>query len=88
MKEIVKHEAAIGADGAKIQALVGVEGQYLSANVAVQYPIEKLVKPATEVINNLVDKLEQFIPGDQKVMAENLKNEAKEALVKALSEQV
>ena len=88
MKEIIKHEAAVGADGAKVQALVGVEGQFLSANVAVQYPIEKLVTPALDVINNLVDQIEEFIPGDQKEMAAKLKAEAMEALVKALSEQV
>lgn len=87
MKEIIKHEAALGGDGAKFQAQLGVEGEFLSANVAVQYPIEKLVTPALNVINNLVDQIEEFIPGDQKEMAAKLKLEAKEALVKALSEQ-
>ena len=87
MKEIIKHEADLGGDGAKFQAQLGVEGEFLSANVAVQYPIEKLVTPALDVINNLVDQIEEFIPGDQKEMAAKLKAEAKEALVKALSEQ-
>lgn len=87
MKEIIKHEAALGADGAKFQAQLGVKGEFLSANVAVEYPIEKLVTPALEVINKLVDQIEEFIPGDQKEMAAKLKAEAKESLVKALSEQ-
>ena len=88
MKEIIKHEAPLGGEGAKFQAQLGVEGEFLSANIAVQYPIEKLVTPALDVINNLVDQIEEFIPGDQKEMATKLKLEAKEALVKALSEQV
>ena len=52
MKEIIKHEAPLGGEGAKFQAQLGVEGEFLSANVAVQYPIEKLVTPALDVINN------------------------------------
>lgn len=88
MKDLIKHEQAIGADGAQVAAKIGVEGVNLKAELAVTYPIEKIVEPAVKVINDLVDKLEQFIPGDQTGMAAQLKADAKEALVKALSEQV
>lgn len=86
MKELIGHEQAVGADGAKVAAKVGVEGVNLKAELAVVYPIEKVISPAIQVINDMVDKLEQVIPGDQKAFAEQLKADAKEQLVKLLAE--
>ena len=86
MKQIVGIDQEVGGDGAKVKAGVGVEGDQPKIEVAATYPLEKVVDPAMKVIGTLVDKIEQFIPGDQKALAETLKKEAKDELVKLLSE--
>lgn len=85
MKKIASFEQAIGGDGAVLAGGIGVEGQSLKAQVEVTYPIEKIIEPALKVIDDLVDKLEKLIPGDQTGMAQQAKLDARAAIVKALS---
>jgi hypothetical protein len=86
MKELAKFEQPVGGDGAMVGGAVGVEGEYLTANVKAKYPIAKIVEPAAKVIDELVDKVEKLLPGDQTGLAAELKAEARAKLVKALSE--
>ncbi len=88
MKTIVSHESALGLDGAKVAAAVGVKESNIRVEVSAEYPIEKFVGPATKAVDSLLDKLEAAIPGDwDKPMIERLKQEYKADLVKMLSEQ-
>lgn len=86
MKQIIGIDQEVGGDGAKVKAAVGVEADQLKIELAATYPLSKVVDPAMKVIDGVVDKIEQFIPGDQKALAETLKKEAREELVKLLSE--
>jgi hypothetical protein len=87
MKSIVKHEMPIGADGAKAAGELLVEDGMIKAKVEVSFPLEKVLAPAQDVINNMVDKLEKAIPGDwDKPYAEQIKKEAIAELAKRLSE--
>lgn len=93
MKDLVKFDHAIGAEGQDLKGSaggsLGVDGSDLVAQVQVQarYPIAKVIEPAMGVLDGLVDKLEALIPGDQKALAAAAKADARAALVKALSEQ-
>lgn len=80
MKSIITKE--IGSDGAAAELLVG-EGKLA---VQVSYPLEKIVQPLTSVVDKVVDKLEQFIPGDQKNLAEEIKASARKELAELLAE--
>ncbi len=85
MKKLVGFENDLGGEG-KVAGAVGVEGADLVADVRVTYPIAKVAEPAFKVIDGVIDKLEQWIPGDQKMLAATLKAEAREELVKLLAE--
>lgn len=87
MKKLISFEQPIGGDGANAAGAVGIEGSNLKAEVSIVYPIEKIIEPAAKVIDDLVDKLEKLIPGDQTAMAAQAKADSRAALVKALSEQ-
>jgi len=86
MKELVKFEKEVGGDGAKAAGVIKVEGDQLKATVEIGMPLSKVVEPVMTQFDKLVDKLEALIPGDQKAMAATLKAEAREELVKLLSE--
>lgn len=87
MKDIVKIDQAIGGDGGKIQAGLGVQGDQLAAQVVVTYPIAKIVEPATQALDAALDKLKAAIPGDwDDKLIENVKVSYKTELVKLLSE--
>lgn len=87
MKQIVGIDQEIGGDGAKLNAQLGVEASNLKLELSVTYPLEQVLTPVNTVIDNLIDKVEALIPGDQKALAEGLKTDAKAQLVKLLSEQ-
>lgn len=80
MKSIVTKE--IGGDGAAAELLIG-EGKLA---VQVSYPLEKIVEPLTSVVDKVVDKLEQFIPGDQTGLAAQIKADARKELAELLAE--
>jgi hypothetical protein len=80
MKSIVEKE--IGGDGAKAELLIG-EGKLA---VQVSYPLEKIIEPLTSVVDKVVDKLEQFIPGDQTGLAADIKKQAREELAQLLAD--
>ena len=87
MKKIAGYESALGGDGGKIAAELGVEESNLVAQVKAIYPIAKIVEPATKALDSALDKLEQIIPGDwDKPMIEKVKSEYKQELIKLLSE--
>lgn len=86
MKKVVSFEQALGGDGGKVGGAVGIEGDQLKAELSVTYPIEKVVEPALKVVDDLVDKLEKLIPGDQTAMAAKAKADARAALVAMIVE--
>lgn len=86
MKKIVGFENKIGGDGAMVAGELAVDGANLAAVVKIVYPIEKVAEPAFKVIDELVDKVEKLIPGDQTALAAGLKADARAALIKLLSE--
>lgn len=86
MKDFVRYDKEIGGDGAHASGAVGVAGDKLRLEFAGEMPLSKIVDPAMKVVDGLVDKLEQWIPGDQKAVATQLKAEARAELVKVLSE--
>ena len=86
MKDIVKFEQGIGGDGATLKGALGVEGETLTAQLQISYPLDKIIEPVGKVVDDLVDKLEKLIPGDQTEMATKAKADARAAIIKALSE--
>lgn len=86
MKDLVKFDQEIGGDGAKAGGSIGIEADQLKAVVSVTYPIAKVIEPVMKVLDGLVDKIEQLIPGDQVAIAQGLKDQARAEIVKLLSE--
>lgn len=87
MKTLAKHEVDIGQDGAKAAVELGVEAANLVVELKAQYPIVKIVEPATKAVDSLLSKLEQAIPGSWDApLIEKVKQEYKEELVKLLAE--
>lgn len=87
MKELVGFDHALGADGGKVAGGLGVDGANFSANVQLLYPIAKVIEPATNLIDELITKLETIIPGDwDKPLLESVKVEYKAKLVALFSE--
>jgi len=82
MKKI--YETALGGDGAKVGAYI--EGADLT--VKATYPLGKVLLPVNKVIDEIIDKVEAWIPGDQKAIAEGMKADAHKRLVELLSESV
>lgn len=87
MKKLASYEAAIGGDGATLGGALGIEESNLVAQVEVKYPVEKVLSPVLKVVDDLVDKLEKLIPGDQTAMAEKAKADARAALIEMLNAQ-
>lgn len=87
MREITKIDHAFG-DAGNGKLALGVEASDLVVEGSVTYkiPLSKVVDPVMNVVDGLIDKLEQLIPGDQKAMAEAAKADARAALVKVFSE--
>lgn len=85
MKDLGKFEQDI-VDGGKAEASLGIDGEMLSAQIAIKYPIAKIVEPALKAVDSLVDQLEDLIPGDQKAIAQKAKAEARASIVAALAE--
>lgn len=84
MKDL-KIEKEIGESGVKVAAKLGVEAEYLKAEVAVTFPVAKIIEPATKAVDGLLDKLETAIPGQwDKPYIEKLKAEYKEELIKLI----
>lgn len=80
MKTIYEH--SLGGDGGKAGAYI--EGTDLA--IKATYPLAKVLDPVNKVVDSVIDKLEQWIPGDQKELADKLKLEAHAELVQLLSE--
>lgn len=78
-KEIIGKD--FGGDGAHVALGVEEDKMYLKVTL----PLSKVVEPCSMVIDQLIDKLEKIIPGDQLAMAAQAKADAKAQLVKLLS---
>lgn len=91
MKKLVGYEHDFGGGDVKgkASAQVAIDATDIVMEIAAtgRVPVEKIAKPAFDVIDNLVDKIEQWIPGDQKAMAAELKKDARELLLKLIAEQ-
>lgn len=91
MKKIVGIDNDFGGGDIKgnVGASLSIEGSDLVADVSVKakYPLAKVVDPAKKAVRVILDKLDRFIPGDQKGIAQELENEFGDLLVKYLSEQ-
>lgn len=87
MREITKIDHSFGEQGSAKLAL-GVEASdlVLTGSASYKIPLAKVVDPVMNVVDGLIDKLEQLIPGDQSAMAAEAKADARAALVKVLSE--
>lgn len=87
MKDLYKYENPLGGDGGQVKAALGVEEKALKIKAEVSYPLEKVIEPVTKVVDGMLDKLEQLIPGDwDKAIIESLKVEYKAKIVEAISE--
>lgn len=91
MKKLVGYDHDFGGGDVKgaAGAQLGIEGSDIIADVHVKarVPIAIVAQPAFKVIDQLVDKIEAWIPGDQTAIAAGLKADARAQLVKLLSEQ-
>lgn len=87
-KEIVSYQKTLGGDGATVEGALGIEGENLRAEIAFEYPVAKVVEPVMKVVDGLVDKIEQWIPGDQKALAEKLKDEARKELMDLIKKEL
>lgn len=86
MKVIGQIEQNIGGDGAKIKGALALKDQNLEASVVIAYPVEKIIKPATELFESALDKLEKIIPGNwDKPMIDAFKAQYKADLIAALT---
>ena len=82
MKDL--YSVNIGGDGGK--ASIGVDGPDLA--LSVKFPLAKIVKPATDVLDAQLDKLKALIPGSWDDAAiDKFKAEYHAALLEKLSEQ-
>lgn len=88
-KSFYKHKQAIGGDGAELTADVGIKGENLRVEAAVEMPMIKIVAPATVAVDNLLDKLKKAIPGtwDDKLINQ-FKEDYKKDLVTLIKAQV
>jgi len=87
MKELVKFEKELGGDGAKAEGTVVIHEGHVKAQVAISYPVVKIIEPAMKVLDDALNKLEAAIPGDwDKVLLEKVKQEYKEELAKLIAE--
>lgn len=86
MKKLVGIDQAVGGDGAHISAELGIEASNLKLELSATMPIAKVIDPVMKAADALVDKFEQWIPGDQKAFAEKVKAEFRADAIKYLSE--
>lgn len=81
MKVLIEKE--FGGDGGKVGAYIEDE----ALQVKVSYPLIKVIQPATNALDGLLDKLKAAIPGTwDDALIDKLKDEYKADLVKFLAE--
>jgi hypothetical protein len=86
MKDLVKFDKELGADGAKVEGGLVLNEGFIQAEVSIKYPMAKIIQPATDALDKLIDKLKAAIPGDwDDAILEKAKTEYKEELQKFLS---
>lgn len=86
MKELFRKDFDLGSD-ASGQAVLGVNAEHLKLELSALYPTDKIIEPAAQAVDKLLDKLEKLIPGDwDKPLIDKLKEEFREELIKLLTE--
>jgi hypothetical protein len=86
VKEIVKFDKELGADGAKAEGAVVIVDGNVKAQVSISYPLTKIIEPATTALDKAIDKLKAAIPGTwDDALLDKVKTEYKEELAKYLS---
>lgn len=92
MKDLksIDHDFGGGDVKGSAKGKLAIDGSDLLAEVAVQarYPLEKAITPLNKVIDEIIDKVEKFIPGDQTDIAKGLKETAHKRLLELLTEKV
>ena len=84
-KVITSHKQKLGNDG-EVSATLGIAGKNLRIEAAVAYekPVEEIVTPVLEKVDELIDWIENKIPGDQMAEALVLKQQIHERLIGSL----
>lgn len=87
MKEFANFETSFDGENGSAKASLGVDGENLSIALQANYPISKIVEPATKAMDALLDKLEEIIPGswDKPIIAQ-FKEDYKKDLIKFIGE--
>lgn len=85
MKTIYAINEAVGSDGLQVEGAIKVDQSVLKLEVNATYPVEKIIAPATKLVDELLDKIEKIIPGDQTGMVQRLKDEYKTKLIEAIT---
>lgn len=87
MKDLVSFDKEVGSGGAHAKGSIGIAGDQIQAQVAVSFPIAKVIDPATKALDSVLDKLKTAIPGSwDDALIEKFKGEYKDELVKLLAE--
>ncbi len=87
MKELLNEKQPIGDSGAEASERLVVEDGKLKASIELSYPLDKLAKPVTDIIDQSIDKLEAAIPGDwDKAILEPIREAAHKKVADLLSE--
>lgn len=87
MKTILTAKQPIGGDGAMASESLTLDGGNLVADIRVEYPVAKLLKPVTDEIDVARDALEKVIPGDwDKAVLDPIFEGLKKAIIAKLSE--
>lgn len=79
-------EQPVGGDGGKVSLGIAPVDEKPCIVLSASFPVEKIIQPAFKAIDDLVDKLEQWIPGDQKEEAAKAKQQAHEYILKKIAE--
>lgn len=86
MKTIAEISKPVGGDGAQVHGGLYIAEKNLKMKVECDYPLEKILEPATKAIDSALAKLEKVIPGDQTALLEKVKADYKRELIEFLGE--
>lgn len=84
----IDHDFGGGDVKGKVEGAIGIEKSDATIRLTVdaKYPIEKVLTPAFKAGDELVDKIEKWIPGDQTKEAAALKAAFRARIVQLVSE--
>lgn len=84
----IDHDFGGGDVKGKVDGTIGIEGSDATIRLTVdaKYPVEKVLNPAFKAADELIDKIEKWIPGDQVDQAAALKAAFRARVVQLISE--